>query len=110
MYLLRELSVLKMLNHPNLLTYFGAYNEEETEEENLSALYIVTELCQAGDLLNVILNKDIKMDWKIRLNIARQIASALAFLHDRNLIHRDIKSSVRRSTSFVCLELKSFLL
>ena len=96
-YLLRELSVLKIATHKNLVSYIGAHDQESIEEHGVSALYIITELCAGGDFLRLLLNKQVELDWDIRLKMAFQIASAMDCLHSKNLIHRDIKSSVRKT-------------
>jgi len=93
-YILRELSVLKVAAHENLVQYIGASNNPSTDGTGLSASYIVTELCVGGDLLRLLQNHDVALAWKIRIRIAMQVAGAIRFLHAKNIIHRDIKSSV----------------
>lgn len=44
-YLLRELAVLKNMQHQNLVGYIGACNELSDTSARLNALYIVTEYC-----------------------------------------------------------------
>lgn len=97
-YILRELSVLKVATHENLVQYIGASNNPSIDGSGLSASYIVTELCVGGDLLRLLQNHEVDVSWKIRTRIAMQIAGAIRFLHAKNIIHRDIKSSVRIST------------
>jgi serine/threonine protein kinase len=94
---LRELAVLKVATHENLVQYIGAFNHENFDGNGLSACYIVTELCGGGDLLRLLLNTELEINWTMRIKIAAQVASAMNFLHQKNLIHRDIKSSVRIS-------------
>lgn len=91
-YLIREINLLKKAKHENLITYYGAYNE--VNEEGCShALYIVTEYCQGGDLLEMLVKNKQELGWKFRVRIALQAASAINYLHQNNFIHRDIKSS-----------------
>ena len=89
-YLLRELSVLKHVQHSSIMGYIGAWNEVNDDGNN--AVYIVTEYCQGGDLLNLLLSPH-ELGWKFRIKIALELSSALLHLHDKNIIHRDIKSS-----------------
>jgi len=95
-YLLRELAVLKNTAHENLLSYLGAFNEvakEEDEEKGPHKLYIITEYCHGGDLLSLLLKHSQPLSWKFRLRIAAQSIAALSYLHEINLLHRDVKSS-----------------
>ncbi len=105
-YLLRELAVLKHFEHPNLLRYIGASKvegevvedvkeddeDDDDEGESGSYVYIVTELAVHGDLL-VLLMSDAPLGWCLRCNILMDTARALEFLHNRSLIHRDVKSA-----------------
>lgn len=46
-YLLRELAVLKNINHHNLVAYIGAWDEARVRiSTTQNVLYIVTEFCQ----------------------------------------------------------------
>ena len=91
-YLLRELSVLKNTGHESLLTYLGAFNEINSDGTT-HKLYIVTEYCHGGDLLTLLMDLKQPLSWKFRLKIASQAISALAYLHEMKLLHRDVKSS-----------------
>ena len=45
----KEMEILKELNHPNVLRLFEAY-------QDIDNIYIITELCQGGELYDVIQN------------------------------------------------------
>ncbi len=66
-------------------------------------MYIVTEYCQNGDLLRILLDMDKTLGWRFRIKIALEAASALHYLHENNFIHRDIKSSnILLDQNWVC--------
>ncbi|KAG5192650.1 LISK family protein kinase [Tribonema minus] len=90
-YLLRELAVLKHFEHPNLLSYLGASDVPGEGIDGASAIYIVTELAEHGDLLALLLG-NYSLGWKLRVSMLLDAARALEFLHSKSLIHRDIKS------------------
>eukprot|EP00752_Nemacystus_decipiens_P005943 g5367.t1 len=92
-YLLRELSVLKYIRHQNMLEYIGAYNVIAKSRGQLHAVYIITEYAQGGDLLKLLLRTGTPLGWRFRIQIAKEGAEALEYLHSQQLIHRDIKSS-----------------
>mmetsp|Transcript_8013 Transcript_8013/g.29988 ORF Transcript_8013/g.29988 Transcript_8013/m.29988 type:complete len:540 (-) Transcript_8013:36-1655(-) len=95
-YLLRELSVLKHVTHPNLLVYVGAQNDVEPIHNGLESryvLWIVTELARGGDFLRMLLRDGVEISWPWRLHMLRDAADALTYLHENNLIHRDIKGA-----------------
>lgn len=84
-YLTSELTILKNVEHRNLITYYGACHHEK-------AIYIATELLKGGDLRAVLSRTAVRLSWRRRLLIARDALEALVYLHEQDLIHRDIKS------------------
>ncbi|XP_067993212.1 serine/threonine-protein kinase Nek1 isoform X13 [Melanerpes formicivorus] len=82
----REVAVLANMKHPNIVLY------RESFEEN-GCLYIVMDYCEGGDLFKkinaqkgVLFPEDQILDWFV------QICLALKHIHDRKILHRDIKS------------------
>ena len=78
-----EIACLSTVSHPNLVQFCGVY---ETPE----AIYLVTEYCERGDLLNI-LTKDTFVSWALRWKWSLESAQGLAALHNQKLIHRDLK-------------------
>ncbi|KAM9607068.1 serine/threonine-protein kinase Nek1 isoform 1-T2 [Trichechus inunguis] len=82
----REVAVLANMKHPNVVQY------RESFEEN-GSLYIVMDYCEGGDLFKrinaqkgILFQEDQILDWFV------QICLALKHVHDRKILHRDIKS------------------
>ena len=78
----REARLLATLNHPNIATIHGL-------EESNGDRFIVMELVAGETLADRIARGPIPLDEA--LPIARQIAEALEFAHERGVIHRDLK-------------------
>ena len=54
-------------------------------------MWIVMEYCEFGDHNNFFKNYHHKLDTIKKLNIMAQISKGIAFLHHKNIVHRDIK-------------------
>ena len=80
----REAKVLASLNHPNIAVLYGF-------EESDGKRALVMELVEGPMLAERI--KQRPMAIEEALPIARQIAEALEFAHERGIIHRDLKPS-----------------
>jgi len=78
----REAKVLASLNHPNIATIHGLEDSGDTHA-------LVMELVEGPTLADRIKQGPIPVDEAVR--IARQIADALEYAHERGIIHRDLK-------------------
>ena len=83
---LREIKLMSALRHENVVEFIGVSHSDSGE------LYLVTELMQNGSLSDLIERKQNNLPWSLRLNLLQDAASGMAYLHSRNLIHRDLKS------------------
>ena len=59
------------------------------------------------DLKSMILSRNFSMTFEQKIQVALQIASAIEYMHDRNLIHRDIKVYSIISSSFDSVKISS---
>jgi serine/threonine-protein kinase len=78
----REAQVLASLNHPNIAAIYGV-------EEATGATALVLELVE-GPTLDERINQG-RLPADEAVAIARQIAEALEFAHERGVVHRDLK-------------------
>ncbi|MET0341021.1 MAG: protein kinase [Polyangiales bacterium] len=83
----REYLTLVQLSHPRIV---GVYDYGVDDE----GPYYTMELLDGGDLLNLA-----PVDWKKACSYARDVCSALALLHSRRMVHRDLSPQNVRCTS-----------
>lgn len=83
-----EMSLLKSLvsasqDHPNIIKIYEVVKEGEK-------VNIVAELCSGGDMLGKV-KKEKTLSEKAAATYLGQILSAVAYCHERGIVHRDIK-------------------
>ncbi|XP_015671348.1 serine/threonine-protein kinase Nek4 [Protobothrops mucrosquamatus] len=83
----QEAQLLSQLKHPNIVTY------RESWEGDDGLLYIVMGFCEGGDLYHKLkeqkgqlLPESQVVEWLV------QIAMALQYLHEKHILHRDLKT------------------
>lgn len=76
-----EVECLKLLDHKNIIKAYETFIPRNSDK-----LMIVMELCTGGDLFSRVPYTEDSV-----ANVTRQILSAVAYMHDRGVIHRDIK-------------------
>ncbi|EAR96270.2 plant dual-specificity MAP kinase kinase family domain protein (macronuclear) [Tetrahymena thermophila SB210] len=85
----QEAELLKSLKHPNIVAYKDSFMIDGT-------LIIIMEYCEEGDIAFHIKRKKNKQEYfseRVILNWFLQIAFALIYIHDKKILHRDIKTS-----------------
>ena len=94
--------MLSQMKHPNIVTYQESF-------EDGGSLHIVMDYCDGGDLYKKISDQRGKLFTEDQvLNWFVQLCLGLKHVHDRKILHRDIKSQVSClvvcSTVCVCIE------
>jgi len=82
---LKEVQLLKAMKHVNLLSFIGVMYKDRM-------LHIVVEYISGGTLRALLKHKFIEISWKQKLEISKDIASAMKYLHSKDVMHRDLKS------------------
>ncbi|CAI5450835.1 unnamed protein product [Caenorhabditis angaria] len=78
-----EVEMLSLIHHDHIISIMDAYSTQ-------TEYFIVFEHAQYGDLYETI-RKNGRIDEPDAAIITLQITSALGYLHDRNVVHRDVK-------------------
>jgi tRNA A-37 threonylcarbamoyl transferase component Bud32 len=81
-----EANVMAALHHPCIVSLYGI--TLGTDQCGL-----VMEYCSGGTLSDFLKNAANAMDDAMKIQMARQITSGIAYLHAHGVVHRDIKSS-----------------
>ena len=77
-------SIRLSLDHPNIVMFIDAYQDK-------SNMFIVTEKCSGGEVFDKLVAKKRFSEPEVA-SIAIQAFSAIAYVHSKNIIHRDIKA------------------
>ncbi|KYO49027.1 serine/threonine-protein kinase B-raf [Alligator mississippiensis] len=80
-----EVAVLRKTRHVNILLFMGYMTKDN--------LAIVTQWCEGSSLYKRIHVQEAKFEMFQRIEIARQTAQGMDYLHAKNIIHRDMKSN-----------------
>lgn len=78
-----EMTVMEMLNHPNIIQYFGV-------EVHRDKVNIFMEYCKGGSLSNLLEHGRIE-DEMVTQVYTLELLEGLAYLHESGIVHRDIK-------------------
>ena len=83
--MMKEVDLLKSLSHPNILGFHGVVKQE-------SHLYIILEFVEGGSLYHVMKQFGVFPE-KLALAYTVGILHGLEYLHDRQIIHCDLKAA-----------------
>ena len=83
LYFKKEISILKKLNHPNIIKIYNKI-------EDSSNYYIIMEYASRGELFKYIVNKK-RISEKEAAYFYCQLIHGLEFMHKNNITHRDLK-------------------
>eukprot|EP00063_Salmo_salar_P043384 XP_014018219.1 PREDICTED: LIM domain kinase 1-like isoform X3 [Salmo salar] len=94
---LKEVKVMRCLEHPNVLKFIGVLYKDKR-------LNFIAEYIKGGTLREIIKKMDTNYPWNQRVSFAKDIAAGMSYLHSMNIIHRDLNSFnclVRENNSVV---------
>ena len=113
-YMLSELAILRSLDHPRLLRYVGAALVHDPmvpggDDGRPNVVITVTNYMPRGDFEHFLLDERASaaasgkrgpdervasfVQWKLKVRMLHSASEGIAHLHERQLIHRDIKAA-----------------
>jgi len=81
-----EVSRLSTVSHPNCVQFYGIYQHEDQGHT-----YVVMEFCDRGTLFDVLFDLEDKK-WSKRWQWALEMTQGLFYLHEKGIMHRDLKA------------------
>lgn len=90
----REVNILKTVKHQHIIHLEQVF-------ESPQKMYLVMELCEDGELKEVLDQRGHFSESETRL-IIQSLASAIAYLHSKDIVHRDLKlENIMVKSSFI---------
>ncbi|XP_078097118.1 serine/threonine-protein kinase Nek8-like [Mustelus asterias] len=86
---MNEVKVLSMLDHPNIINYYDSFEED-------GVLMIEMEYADGGTLAQYLAQQvlqDRELEEQQILNLFHQMVAAICYLHEHNVLHRDLKTA-----------------
>ncbi|CAF0705941.1 unnamed protein product [Brachionus calyciflorus] len=80
-----EVAILKSTRHDNILLFIGCFLSDQ--------LAIVTEWCPGSSLYKHLHVEEVVWSMGQLIDIARQTANGMEYLHAKDILHRDLKSN-----------------
>jgi len=84
--LMREVTLMKQMRHPNLVNLVEVIDDEEHDY-----LYIISEFCNGGTIMNTSVGKDNALTLDKAHTAFRDLIRGVVFMHSQGIVHRDIK-------------------
>lgn len=102
---MNEVEILTKLRHKNLVSLYGCTSRRSRE---LLLVYEYVSNGTVADNLHGERANEAPLTWAVRMKIAIETASALAYLHKKETIHRDVKTNNILLDDNFCVKVADF--
>ena len=86
--LMEEIDILKQLRHPRIVAYYGSLGPDSR-----GRLWVMMDICDAGSVMQLIEASRSQLTELQVSFILSSVLSALVYLHQKGITHRDIKGN-----------------
>ncbi|KAF0426362.1 kinase-like protein [Gigaspora margarita] len=77
--------LLKVCNHQNIIRIYGI-----TKDDQKMSYHMILQFAEGGNLREYLKKSFLKLGWASKLRIAKEIAQGILFLHNNDIVHRDL--------------------
>ncbi|RHZ86503.1 hypothetical protein Glove_50g102 [Diversispora epigaea] len=85
---MNELQNINAVNHhKNIIKFYGVSIDYSTDK-----CYLVLQYAEDGNLKTYLRNNFKDLNWKTKIKMAQDIANGLSYMHEKNIVHRDLHS------------------
>jgi hypothetical protein len=81
----REIEIMSSLEHPNVVRFLGSQTDSAS-----GTVFVITEWVPGGSISSLVQRFGALTERTVR-SYGRQLIAVLAYLHARNVVHRDVK-------------------
>ena len=83
----RECNFMRDITHPNIVQYLGTYQDPE------SGLPVLLMELLDESLTKFLERSQVSLPYHVQVNLCHDVAMALAYLHSKGIMHRDLSSN-----------------
>jgi len=91
-----EIALVQRVHHRNVVSVRDVIQDRQF-------IHIVMDKCHGGDLFDKIVNGGVRLSEERACEILSELLDAVAYLHERNIVHRDLKVSFSLRHLLFCI-------
>ena len=103
--IMKEMKIMREIRHPNINSFIGAHVDSD-----MGQIMLLTDFCSKGALMDILENRDIKLDMMFVSSLVNDLVTGMHFLHYNTQlqVHGNLRSSNCLITSRWTLQITDF--
>ena len=103
--IMKEMKIMREIRHPNINSFIGAHVDPDS-----GIIMLLTDFCSKGALMDILENRDIKLDMMFVSSLVNDLVTGMHFLHYNTQlqVHGNLRSSNCLITSRWTLQITDF--